>query len=68
MLLLTSSARDRPPGGESICSALLVAGALALSPFGAVAYTDFAWIARRHGITNRDKQFKMASEVIASIT
>ena len=33
-----------------------------------VAYTDFAWIARRHGITNRDKEFKMASEVIASIT
>jgi uncharacterized protein (DUF302 family) len=33
-----------------------------------VAYTDFAWIARRHGITNRDKEFNMASEVIASIT
>ena len=33
-----------------------------------VAYTDFAWIARRHGITDRDAQFKMASEVIASIT
>jgi uncharacterized protein (DUF302 family) len=33
-----------------------------------VAYTDFAWIARRHGITNRDKEFKMASEVIGSIT
>jgi uncharacterized protein (DUF302 family) len=33
-----------------------------------VAYTDFAWIARRHGITNRDKEFDMASEVIASIT
>lgn len=32
------------------------------------AYTDFAWIARRHGITDRDPQFKMASEVIASIT
>ena len=31
-------------------------------------YTDFAWIARRHGIKNRDAQFKMASEVIASIT
>jgi uncharacterized protein (DUF302 family) len=30
-------------------------------------YTDFAWIARRHGIENRDPQFKMASEVIASI-
>jgi len=33
-----------------------------------VAYTDFAWIAKRHGITNRDKEFNMASEVIASIT
>jgi hypothetical protein len=33
-----------------------------------VAYTDFSWIARRHGITNREKEFKMASEVIASIT
>ena len=33
-----------------------------------VAYTDFAWIAKRHGITNRDKEFKMASEVISSIT
>ena len=32
------------------------------------AYTDFAWIARRHRITNRDAQFKMASQVIASIT
>lgn len=31
-------------------------------------YTDFHWIARRHGISNRDAQFKMASEVIASIT
>ena len=31
-------------------------------------YTDFAWIARRHGITSRDKEFAMASEVIASIT
>jgi len=31
-------------------------------------YTDFAWIARRHGIEDRDAQFKMASEVIASIT
>ena len=30
-------------------------------------YTDFAWIARRHGIENRDAQFKMASGVIASI-
>jgi uncharacterized protein (DUF302 family) len=33
-----------------------------------VAYSDFMWIARRHGITYRDKEFKMASEVIASIT
>ena len=33
-----------------------------------VAYTDLAWIAHRHGITNRDKEFKMASEVIGSIT
>jgi uncharacterized protein (DUF302 family) len=32
-----------------------------------LTYTDFGWIARRHGITNRDKEFKMASEVIASI-
>jgi uncharacterized protein (DUF302 family) len=32
------------------------------------AYTDFNWIARRHGIQNRNAQFKMASEVIASIT
>ena len=31
-------------------------------------YTDFAWIARRHGITNRTEQFAMASKVIASIT
>ncbi len=30
-------------------------------------YTDFAWIARRHHITNRDAAFKMASQVIASI-
>ena len=32
------------------------------------AYTDFDWIARRHGIKNRNNQFKMASTVIASIT
>jgi len=31
-------------------------------------YTDFAYIAERHGITDRSAQFKMASEVIASIT
>jgi uncharacterized protein (DUF302 family) len=32
------------------------------------AYTDFDWIARRHGIENRKDQFKMASSVIESIT
>src|SRR5262245_60713207 len=32
------------------------------------AYTDFGWIASRHGIRDRDAQFKMASSVIASIT
>ena len=32
------------------------------------AYTDFDWIARRHGIENRTDQFKMAASVIASIT
>ena len=32
------------------------------------AYTDFAWIAHRHGITDRQAQFKMASMVIESIT
>jgi uncharacterized protein (DUF302 family) len=32
------------------------------------AYTDFDWIARRHGIENRADQFKMASSVITSIT
>ena len=31
------------------------------------AYSDFAWIAKRHGITDRDAQFKMASSVISSI-
>ena len=31
-------------------------------------YTDFAWIARRHKINDRQAAFKMASEVIASIT
>jgi uncharacterized protein (DUF302 family) len=30
-------------------------------------YTDFAWIAARHGIVNRAEQFRMASMVIASI-
>ena len=33
-----------------------------------LAYTDFAWIARRHGINSRNDQFKMATNVIASIT
>lgn len=32
------------------------------------AYTDFNWIARRHGIRNRTAAFKMATGVIASIT
>src|SRR6266700_1450488 len=32
------------------------------------AYTDFDWIAQRHGIKNRGDQFKMASTVIGSIT
>jgi uncharacterized protein (DUF302 family) len=31
-------------------------------------YTDFGWIARRHGITDREAAFKMATNVIASIT
>jgi uncharacterized protein (DUF302 family) len=32
------------------------------------SYSDFDWIARRHGIENRDKEFKMATEVIESVT
>jgi uncharacterized protein (DUF302 family) len=32
-----------------------------------VAYTDFDYIAKRHAITTRDPQFRMASEVAASI-
>jgi uncharacterized protein (DUF302 family) len=32
------------------------------------AYTDFDWIAKRHGITNRKEQFDTANKVIASIT
>jgi uncharacterized protein (DUF302 family) len=32
-----------------------------------LAYTDFAWIAHRHGIENREKEFNMASDVIQSI-
>jgi uncharacterized protein (DUF302 family) len=31
------------------------------------AYTDFAWIARRHQITNREDAFAMASKVVTSI-
>jgi uncharacterized protein (DUF302 family) len=31
-------------------------------------YTDFAYIAERHGIVSQDPQFMKASEVIASIT
>jgi uncharacterized protein (DUF302 family) len=31
-------------------------------------YTDFDWIKRRHGITDRDAAFETASSVIASIT
>jgi uncharacterized protein (DUF302 family) len=32
-----------------------------------VVYTDFGWIAKRHGVTTREAQFHMASEVAASI-
>lgn len=31
-------------------------------------YTDFGWIAKRHGITTRDPQFATANGVVASIT
>jgi uncharacterized protein (DUF302 family) len=31
-------------------------------------YTDFGWIANRHGIVDREAQFEMASEVIGAIT
>ena len=31
------------------------------------AYTDFAWIAQRHRITDREPQFKMATMVVSSI-
>jgi uncharacterized protein (DUF302 family) len=31
-------------------------------------YTDFKWIAARHGIRDRDEQFATATGVIASIT
>jgi uncharacterized protein (DUF302 family) len=32
-----------------------------------VAYSDFDWIAKRHGVATRDAQFLMASQVAASI-
>ncbi len=32
-----------------------------------IAWTDFTYIARRHGITDRAAQFKMANEVAGSI-
>jgi len=32
------------------------------------AYTDFAWIARRHRISDRQPQFAMAASVVESIT
>ncbi len=32
-----------------------------------LAYSDFAWIARRHGITDRDAAFAMAATVVTSI-
>lgn len=32
-----------------------------------IAWSDFAWVAQRHGIANLGAQFKMASEVAASI-
>ena len=32
------------------------------------AWTDFAWIARRHGIGNRQEQFATATGVVESIT
>src|SRR6266496_5851615 len=31
-------------------------------------YTDFDWIAKRHGIMNRQEQFDTANKVVASIT
>jgi len=33
-----------------------------------VAWTDFAWIARRHHIVDREQQFAMATSVVESIT
>lgn len=39
-------------------------------PGGSVyaAYSDFDYIAKRHGIENRTKEFNMATEVIRSVT
>ena len=31
-------------------------------------WSDFGWIAKRHGIGNRDPQFNMATQVVQSIT
>src|SRR6266700_2662377 len=31
-------------------------------------YTDFGWIAKRHGIKDREAQFKTATQVVGSIT
>ena len=31
-------------------------------------WTDFSWIAKRHGIASRDAQFTMATQVVRSIT
>jgi uncharacterized protein (DUF302 family) len=31
-------------------------------------YSDATWIAERYGIPNREAQFRMASEVIATVT
>lgn len=31
-------------------------------------WSDFEWIARRHNITDREAQFKMATKVVGSIT
>ena len=66
-----------PPLGTQFITANAVAGLdwpvrllVFENEFGEVwmAYTDFGWIARRHGIDSRDEQFKMATKVIASIT
>ena len=32
-----------------------------------IAWTDFGWIAKRHGLTGLDAQLEMANEVAASI-